>query len=256
MLVAVAIACWQRRDVWLCGGVVARVGSATTVATRLEPQSHDLTECMNPAYVLSSIRDRRSSMQVHLEGSGPFVVQAVVHDMRQRCPAAAFLHTNLFPQIDKTARSGGGLRSSGSVSPLYSALIKLTHAFAKEYPKVPAKEAQAAFLQTDCSIAVLDIERGRLYTLCFGRHSHVSHVSGVVNHQGHALEAVSVREHTVRKTSVFEATYDNFQGQQYVVLGSPGLWCAPPLLTLSLTCPDQHCSIRVVPSVLSATQRL
>ena len=66
-------------------------------------------------------------------------------------------------------------------------------------------------LQTDCSIAVLDIQIGRVYTLCFGRHAHASHISGVVNQEGQVLEPVTVREHTLRNTSVFEAAYENFQ---------------------------------------------
>lgn len=169
------------------------------------------------------------------------MVQAVLHDMRRRCQAAAFMHTHLFPQLERLSRRTQGLSGSGSASPLYGALIKLTHAFAKEYPKVPAKEAQAAFLQTDCSIAVLDIQIGRVYTLCFGRHAHVSHISGVVNREGEALEAVALREHTLRNTSVFEATYDNLQSQQYVVLGSPGLWCAPTSLCLSFVRIAQRC---------------
>lgn len=164
--------------------------------------------------------------------------------MRRRCTASSFIHSNLFPQLQKIAGTGAGLSCSRSSSPLYCALIKLTHAFAELNPKAPAKEAHTALLQTDCSIAVLDIESGRLHTLCFGRHAHVSQISGVVSERGHILEPVSIREHTVRKTSLFEATYENFHGQQYVVLGSPGLWYAPTVLVALPSC--SSCSATVV----------
>jgi hypothetical protein len=104
--------------------------------------------------------------------------------------------------------------------------MKLAQGFAEEYPHAPPKEAQHALLQTDCCIALLDIERGKLHTLCFGRHCHRSHILGVVTDSGQTIEPVRMREHTVGNSKVFEAAFEELQGQQHVVLGSPGLWCA------------------------------
>lgn len=159
-------------------------------------------------------------LQVQTEGTRPFVLQAVIHDSRKRSPAAAFLYANLFSQLKRMAKCCPGPGSTRTVSPLYCCLIKLSHAYIKSFPE----ETQASLLQTDCSMTLLDIKSGRLYTLCFGRLAHLAHVASEL---GHAAEPVSTREHLVGNAMVLEAAYENFQGQHHVVLGSPGLWCAP-----------------------------
>lgn len=105
------------------------------------------------------------------------------------------------------------------MSPLYCTLIKLSHAFVKSFPE----ENQASLLKTDCSMAVLDIKSGTLYTLCFGQNAHLAHVCSEL---GHAAEPVTVREHIVGNAVVLEAAYTSLEGKHHVVLGSPGLWCA------------------------------
>jgi hypothetical protein len=158
-------------------------------------------------------------LQVRTEGNCPFVLQAVIHDSRTRSQASRYIQANLFSQLQRMAKTCPGVASA--VSPLYCCLLKLSHSFGKAYPE----ETQSSLLQTDCSMALLCINTGRLYTLCFGTSPHLAHVCSEL---GHAAEPVSVRERLVGRATIVEATYDGFQGQHHVVLGSPGLWCVEP----------------------------
>ena len=156
-------------------------------------------------------------LQVNTEGNRPFVLQAVIHDTRKHSNAATYLHANLFSQVMRMVK--GSLGGKRIVSPLYWCLVKLIRAYVKSFPG----ETQASLLQTDCSMAVLDITSGRLYTLCFGKSAHLAHVASEL---GHAAEPVTMREHMVGNSIVLDAAYESFQTQHHVVLGSKGLWCA------------------------------
>lgn len=158
-------------------------------------------------------------MQVQTEGSRPFVLQAMIHDSRKHSPAAAYLHANLFSHLKLMSKCCPGPGSTRTVSPLYCCLVKLIRAYVKSFPD----ETQASLLLTDCSMAVLDITSGKLYTLCFGKSAHLAHVTSEL---GHTAEPVSMREHLFGNSVVLDATYENLQTKHHIVLGSPGLWYA------------------------------
>lgn len=160
-----------------------------------------------------------------MEGKSPFVLHAVVHDDRRRCVASSFLQAHLGTRVERLARRSGGLSGSGTMSPLSQVLLKLLKLFAKTFPQVEPKIAQTVMLQVNCSIALLDVQSGRLHTLCFGKGTQESDMSGVVSATtGQIADPTSMREYTLRKCPVYEASFDQLQGQHCVVLGSPGVW--------------------------------
>lgn len=206
---------------------MAAAGHAS-VHVVLDSQSTDSRVSVDSTVASVQARARltdRTINKVQLEGKSPFVLHAVVHDDRRRCVAASFLQAHLATRVERLARSSGGLSGSGTMSPLSQVLLKLLKLFAKTFPQVEPEIAQTVMLQVNCSIVLLDVQSGRLHTLCFGKDTQKSDMSGVVSATtGQIADPTSMREYTLRKCPVYETSFDQLQGQHCVVLGSPGVW--------------------------------
>lgn len=157
-------------------------------------------------------------VQTQLEGRRPFTVIAVFS--AKLGPAARFLQAHLLTVVKRTLQAS----SAGSrVSPLYSAFIKLHSAYKKQTPL-----HDSIFTHAECSVVLLDLLRGRLFSLSYGSGTHPPHVTSSL---GHAAFPAASREHTLEGIIVEDAVYDHLGGDHHVVLGSPGLWCVTPCVT-------------------------
>eukprot|EP00892_Ulva_mutabilis_P001640 jgi/Ulvmu1/11477/UM077_0021.1 len=149
--------------------------------------------------------------ETQLEGRRPFTLIAVFNS--KLGPAARFLQAHLRTVVRKTLQAS----SAGSrVSPLYSAFVKLHSTYKKQTPL-----HDSIFTHAECSVVLLDLLRGRLFSLSYGEGTHSPHVTSAL---GHAVFPAVSREHLLDNVIVEDAAYDQLSGNHHVVLGSPGLW--------------------------------
>ena len=153
-----------------------------------------------------------SHVQTELEGRRPFSVIAVFNS--KLGPAAKFLHAHLLTVIRKTLPAS----SAGSrVSPLYSAFVKLHSAYKKQTPL-----HDSIFTHVECSVILLDLLRGRLFSLSYGAGTHPPHVTSSL---GHAAFPTTSREHILdsivgdEPTGIIIGVYDEDDYQDW--LGHP-----------------------------------
>lgn len=158
-------------------------------------------------------------MQTQLEGRRPFTVVAVFSS--KLGPAARFLHAHLVTVVRKTLHAAS---AGARVSPLYSAFVKLHSAYKKQTPL-----HDSIFTHAECSVVLLDLLRGRVFSLSYGENTHPPHVTSAL---GHAAFPTNSREHMLDGVVVEDAVYSQLIGDHHVVLGSPGLWCVISASTL------------------------
>lgn len=181
-------------------------------------------------------------LQAALTGRGkPYILMAVV---KQRSDAriAEFFREKLPLEISTAFKAR---HSTSPNSILYNTLLKICSKY-----KAISAYGESIFAYTVSTIVLLDVQAGSLTRVHFGTEA----VPAVVlNSQGHACQPDSSQRHYIDSNFVHEESFSTLPGQHSVVLGSPGLWCAPTTLDHQSHSPACHLNRTAVPLNMSSS---